>query len=308
MARIPPFNALRAFEVASRQLSFKRAAEELCVTQGAVSRHIQNLESHLGVVLFERSHRQVVLTPEGVRYANEIREALRRVQDATETIMASNNQRSLKVKVPPTFAIRWLVPRLAGFQARCPDMSLQISTPFNTTFFERDLDIAVNYPSPSMPDDVVCELMFEELLTPVVSPALAAGHLPIEVPDDLSHHVLLHSLTRTTDWRTWLKAADAQKVDPESGLRFENPGLVYQGATQGVGVAVGQLHFVTDDLLARRLIAPFRQLKCLETGYYLVFPRDRLKNPYVREFRSWILEEAEKSKALARGSFDWIQC
>jgi LysR family transcriptional regulator, glycine cleavage system transcriptional activator len=308
MTRIPPLNALRAFEVASRHLSFKRAAEELCVTQGAVSRHIQNLESHLGVALFERSHRRVVLTPEGVRYVHDIREAFRRVQEATETIIASNNRRSLKVKVPPTFAIRWLVPRLAGFQARCPDMSLQISTPFTTPFFERDLDIAVNYPSPSMPDDVACELMFQELLTPVVSPPLAAGPLPIEEPDDLSHHVLLHSLTRPTDWRTWLQAAGAKKVDHESGLRFENPGLVYQGATQGVGVAVGQLHFVTDDLLAGRLVAPFRLLKAQETGYYLVFPKDRLRNPYVREFRDWILEEAEKSKSLARSSFDWIAC
>lgn len=308
MTRIPPLNALRAFEVASRHLSFKRAAEELCVTQGAVSRHIQNLETHLGVALFERSHRRVVLTPEGVRYVTDIREAFRRVQEATETMIAGNSGRSLKVKVPPTFAIRWLVPRLAGFQARCPDMSLQISTPFNTTFFERDLDIAVNYPSPSMPDDVARELMFQELLTPVVSPALAAGSLPIEKPDDLSHHVLLHSLTRPTDWRTWLEAAGASNVDHESGLRLENPGLVYQGATQGLGVAVGQLYFVTDDLLAGRLIAPFRMLNAQETGYYLVFPKDRLRNPYVREFRDWILEEAEKSKALARSRFDWIEC
>lgn len=308
MIRIPPLNALRAFEAASRHLSFKGTAEELCVTQGAVSRHIQNLETHLGVALFERSHRRVVLTPDGIRYAHDIREAFRRMQEATQTIIASSSQRSLKVKVPPTFAIRWLVPRLAGFQARCPDMSLQISTPFNTTFFERDLDIAVNYPSPSMPDDIARELMFDELLTPVVSPALAAGPLPIAEPDDLSHHVLLHSLTRASDWRVWLQAAGATKVDPESGLRFENPGLVYQGATEGVGVAVGQLHFVTDDLLAGRLVAPFRMVKSQDTGYFLVFPKERLRNPYVREFRDWIMEEAEKSKTRARQTFDWIEC
>lgn len=305
MARIPPLNALRAFESASRHLSFKRAADELCVTQGAVSRHIQKLEAHLGVHLFERSHRQVALTPEGARYVHDIREAFRRISEATETVIATSN-RSLKVKVPPTFAIRWLVPRLAGFQARCPDMSLQISTPFDSPVFERDLDIAVYYPTPTMPPDITCERLFDELLTPVVNAALAAGPPPIINPDDLAHHVLLHSLTRVSDWRVWLEAAGATKVDPEGGLRFENPGLVYQGATEGIGVAVGQLHFVADDLMTGRLLAPFRTVKRHDTGYFLVFPKDRLGNPSVREFRNWILEEAEKSKAQASG-FCWTE-
>lgn len=307
MARMPPLNALRAFEAASRHLSFKRAAEELCVTQGAISRHIQKLEAYLGVDLFERSHRRVTLTPEGMRYVHDVREAFRRVEDATETIMASNNRRSLKVKVPPTFAIRWLVPRLAGFQARCPDMSLQISTPFVSPVFERDLDIAVYYPSPSLPEDIACEQLFDEVMTPVVSPTLMAGSVPIAEVNDLCQHVLLHSLTRVSDWRVWLEAAGATKVDPESGVRLENPGLVYQGVTQGVGVAVGQLHFVTDDLLAGRLIAPFRTVKRRDTGYFLVIPKDRLGNPNVREFRNWILEEAEKSKALAWSEFTWVE-
>ncbi len=308
MAKLPPLNALRAFEVASRHLSFKHAAEELCVTQGAISRHIQNLEAHLGVALFERGHRRVALTAEGMRYVHDIREAFRRLQEATDKIVASSNQRSLKVKVPPTFAIRWLVPRLAGFQARCPDMSLQISTPFVTPVFEQDLDIAVSYPAPSVPDDIACELMFDELLTPVISPALASGSIPIKVPDDLCHHVLLHSLTRLGDWYLWLKTAGTTKVDPESGVRFENPGLVYQAVAEGVGVAVGQLHFVTDDLLSGRLVAPFRMVTVRDTGYFLVYPKSRLKNPHVREFRDWILEEAEKSKSLARSQFEWIIC
>jgi len=308
MVRLPPLNSLRAFEAASRHLSFKQAASELCVTQGAITRHIQKLEAHLGVELFERSHRRVALTPDGTRYVHDIRDAFRRIHDATEAMVASSNRRSLKVKVPPTFAIRWLVPRLAGLQARCPDISLQISTPFSAPVFERDLDIAVYYPSPSMPSDVVGEQMFDELLTPVASPSLASGGQPIIHPDDLVHHTLLHSLTRASDWRIWLGAVGASKVDAESGLRFENPGLVYQGATEGVGVAVGQLHFVIDDLLSGRLVAPFRMLKRQDTGYFLVYPKDRLNNPYVREFRRWILEEAERSKVLAHSALDWIEC
>jgi LysR family glycine cleavage system transcriptional activator len=301
---MPPLNALRAFEAASRHLSFKQAAEELCVTQGAVSRHIQKLELHLGVNLFKRSHRRVTLTSEGTRYVHDIREAFRRVQEATDTLIASSNQRNLTVKVPPTFAIRWLVPRLAGFQARCPDMSLQISTPFKSPVFERDLDIAVYYPTPRMPPDIVCEELFDELLTPIVSPGLAAGS-PLAEPNDLGQQVLLHSLARLSDWRVWLEAAGATKVDPDSGLRFENSGLVYQGVADGLGVAVAQVHFVIDDLLSGRLVAPFHTVKRHDTGYFLVFPENRLENPNVREFRSWILEEAQKSQALARRELPW---
>jgi LysR family glycine cleavage system transcriptional activator len=307
MARLPPLNALKAFEAASRHLSFKDAAAELCVTQGAVSRHIQKLEMHLGVVLFDRAHRQVKLTVEGMRYVQDIREAFRRIADATEAVVATSSRRSLKVKVPPTFAIRWLVPRLAGFQARCPDMSIQISTPFDSPVFERDLDIAVYYPSPSMPEDVTCELLFNQLLTPIVGPSLVAGALPLANPGDLAQHVLLHSLTRINDWRMWLEAAGAVGVDPEGGLRLENPGLVYQGVSDGIGVGIGQLHFVTEDLLAGRLVAPFRMVKRQDTGYFLVFPNDRLGNPYVREFRSWILEEAGKSQVLAHKAYDWVE-
>lgn len=306
MVRMPPLNALRAFEAASRHLSFKRAAEELCVTQGAVSRHILKLELHLGVSLFVRSHRQVTLTPEGARYVQDIREAFRRVQEATDTIISTSSGRSLKVKVPPTFAIRWLVPRLASFQARCPDMSLQISTPFNSPVFERDLDLAVYYPTPTMPSDIVCERLFDELLLPVVSPQLVSGPQPIVEPDDLRHHVLLHSMTRFSDWSLWLEAAGATSVNPDSGLRLENPGLVYQGATQGLGVAIAQLHFATDDLLSGRLVAPFPMVRRQDTGYYLVFPRDRLTNPSVREFRNWILEEAEASKSTAKRELSWM--
>ena len=307
MARLPPLNALKAFESASRHLSFKLAADELCVTQGAISRHIQKLELHLGLALFERGHRRVKLTSEGLRYVQDIREAFRRVSEATEALMATTDRRSLKVKVPPTFAIRWLVPRLAGFQARCPDMSIQISTPFDSPVFERDLDIAVYYPSPSMPADVTCERLFDQLLTPIISPSLAGGALPLKEPNDLAQHVLLHSLTRKMDWRVWLEAAGATTVDPESGLLLENPGLVYQGVSDGIGAGIGQLHFVTDDLLGGRLVAPFRMVKRQETGYFLVFPNDRLANPYVREFRSWILEEAERSNARARSGFDWME-
>jgi LysR family glycine cleavage system transcriptional activator len=186
-------------------------------------------------------------------------------------------------------------------------MSLQISTPFELPVFERDLDIAVYYPTPNMPDAIVCEQLFNELLTPVVSPTLARNGHAITEPEDLAHHVLLHSLTRVRDWRLWLEAAGATQVDAESGLRFENPGLVYQGVTEGVGVAVAQLHFVTDDLLSGRLLAPFRLVKRLDAGYHLVFPKDRLANPSVRAFHDWILEEAAKSKNLVQRAFPWIE-
>lgn len=308
MARLPPLNALRAFEAAGRHLSFKKAAEELCVTQGAVSRHIRLLEEHVGTHLFLRQHRQVVLTASGDQYLRDVREAFRRLHEATAALVADSDRVSLKVRVPPTFAIRWLVPRMAQFQARHPDMSVQISTPFSSLVFERDVDMAVYYPTPALPAGIVVERLFDEVLLPIVSPSIALSGPALNAPDDLRHYTLLHSMLRVHDWQQWLSAAGATQVDPWSGLKFENSALVYRGVSEGVGVAVAQVMFAADDTISGQFLAPFETCVRNDTGYFLVYPEDRLHNPAAREFRDWLLEEMERSRELARQTFPWALC
>lgn len=305
MNQMPPLNALRAFEAAGRLFSFKLAAEELCVTPGAISRHIRRLEEHVGTSLFTRSHRKVALTPAGRIYVQEVRDAFRRIQAATATVVADAHPSSLKVRVPPTFAIRWLVPRLASFQARCPDISVQISTPFEKCVFEPDVDVAVYYPQARFPSNIVSERLFHEVLLPVINPRLARIARPLKEPDDLRDHVLLHSTLRPDDWRQWLAAASASRVDPEGGVRLENSGLVYQGVAEGVGVAIAQLSFVADDILEGRLEVPFRVSLVRDVGYFLVYPDDRRTQSNARKFRDWIREEAARSNALAAQEFAW---
>lgn len=296
MPTTPPLNTLRVFDSAARHLSFKLAAAELCVTQGAVTRQIQKLEEHLDMRLFIRGHRRVELTPAGSQYALVIRDALRRIDGATAALLASRDSKVLKVRLPPTFGIRWLVPRLARFHAQHPELSVQISTPYETpNFDEEGVDIAVCYGERPLPPDIACERLFGEVLVPIVSPAIAAGSNPLRAPADLANHVLLHSMMRPDDWRQWLAAAEARGVDPDRGLRLQNSGLVYQGMAEGLGVAIAQLAFVADDIATGRVIAPFTVQVRNQTGYFLIYPRDRLRRPAVRAFHDWVLTEARQS-------------
>jgi LysR family glycine cleavage system transcriptional activator len=292
--RTPPLNALRAFEAAARLSSVRRAAEELRVSHGAVSRHIANLETYLGTKLFLRRRRQIELTPEGAKYNLQIRDAFSRIYQSTADMVAAAKSKTLRLKVPPTFAIRWLVPRLARFQAKHPEVSVEISTPFGPNL-QHDFDMAVYYGDPHFPPDIVAERLFSDVLTPVVRPDLAAAPAALREPGDLARLALLHSKLRPDDWPLWLSAAGESAVDANSGLRFENSGLVYQAVAEGLGAAVAQFAFVADDLAAGRLAAPFPIYVTKDIAYYLIYAQGRLKNPQTRDFHAWIHEEAEKS-------------
>src|SRR5882724_11672588 len=241
--RLPPLNALRAFEAAARHLSFTHAAAELCVSQGAVSRHIQLLESSLGVMLFERRHRQVILTPQGETYRNAIRSAFEAIDDATSQIRPEVRSDTLKIRLLPTFAMRWLVPRLAHFNAESPGITVRINTAHDHSDFDReDIEAAVEYGNPPR-HDPVAERLFGEVLVPVCSSDLANGRPPPRHPRELGQHVLLHSLHRPDFWRQWLARAGVDGIAVESGLRFENSGLCYQAAVDGLGIAIAHVAF-----------------------------------------------------------------
>ncbi len=289
--RLPPLNALRAFEAAARCGNFTRAAHELCVTQGAVSRHIATLESWLAVQLFERGRHGIRLTPAGQRYHASMRVAFDQIELGTRQLQHSPDEWLLRVKLPPTFAIRWLIPRLARFHARHPRIDVQITTSHKPTDFERDdVDVSI-HSEPAPPEGPGYRLLFRETLLPVCAPALLQRDPPLAQPADLAQHALLSSLNRPQDWPAWLEAAGLSGIGTHRGLQFENAAMAYQAAAEGLGVMMGLLAFVRDDLASGRLVAPLALRLPTEGGYFMAWRADRPVPQRVRDFEHWMAEE-----------------
>jgi LysR family transcriptional regulator, glycine cleavage system transcriptional activator len=290
--RLPPLNAIRAFEAVARNASFTRAAQELFVTQGAVSRHVGTLERWLGTKLFTRTQRGIHLTNRGNAYFRVLRGALDQIDHATRQLQASPDENLLRLKLPPTFAIRWLVPRLARFHARHPGIDVQITTSHEPADFDReDVDAAI-HSDPEPPVGPGFRRVVGEELLPVCSPGLCARK-PLRTARDLGRHVLLCSMNRPRDWPTWLEAAGVPGIDGNSGLKFENAALAYQAAIDELGVTIAQRALVEDDLRAGRLVAPFALTVRTSGGYYLAFPPDRPKSARLVAFEEWVLREAD---------------
>lgn len=296
--RLPPLNALRAFEVASRLGSFTLAARELSVSQGAVSRHVARLEDHLGLQLFERSHREIRLTAAGQAYAQDVRQVFERLHQSTAAIKARQTRRQLRVVLFPSIASRWLMPRLGRFQEQHPDVELSLKTTSATVDLERDeADITNLREDPHRPA-VAYRQLFEIVIQPVCCPSLLQGPGAIRSPADLDRFVLLQSMNRTDDWRIWLEHAGYPDVKPQKVLKFEHSSLAYQAAIDGIGVAISQNAFVQDEIAAGRLAAPFPL--AVKTGefYGVGWLRSRGDDPAIRAFLDWMSEEAERT-ALA---------
>lgn len=293
--RLPPLNSIRAFEAAARHLSFTKASQELFVTQGAISRHIAALETELETRLFDRRHRAVELTAKGAVYYRAVRDAFDRIHDATRHIAAVPDARTLRIKLPPTIAIRWVVPRLARFHALDHTIDVQITTSHNTVDFNREeVDVAI-HSGPEPPPGVVAKRLFGETILPVCNPGLVAGKRRLRKAADLAKHVLLCSLHRPEDWPLWLAAARVRGLDGNSGLKFENSGLVYQAALDSLGVAMAQRRFVADDLASGRLVAPFDLETSTRGAYFLIYPNQAPQPRKIKLFESWILAEAARA-------------
>jgi LysR family glycine cleavage system transcriptional activator len=299
--RLPPLNALRAFEAAARCGNFTRAADELCVTQGAVSRHVATLEGWLRVQLFERGRHGIALTPPGQAYFGTVRAALDQIDYGTRQLQASPDERCLRIKLPPTFAIRWLVPRLARFHALHPHIDVQITTSHQRADFAREeVDVSI-HSEPSPPPGPGVRRLFGEALLPVCAPGLLQRGPPMARPADLAHHVLLCSMNRPKDWPTWLAAAGAPQIDGNSGLKFENAALAYQAAADQLGVMVALHAFVRDDLASGRLVAPFARQVETPGAYYLAYRSETPLPERVQAFEAWIVLEAEAMSATGSG-------
>jgi LysR family glycine cleavage system transcriptional activator len=289
--RLPPLSALRAFEAAARHLSFTRAAGELHVTQTAISHQIRGLEEHLGVRLFRRLPRGLLLTEEGQSYLPAVRDAFDRIDAATGELIAARAGGPLTASMIPSFAARWLVPRLGRFRSAHPEIDLRISASVHLVDFAReDVDIAIRMGRGHYPGLRV-DRLFGEALMPVCSPALLEGSHPLRRPEDLRHHVLLHD-DDYTGWRLWLELAGVAGVDPRRGLTFSDSGMVVQAAAEGQGVALARVALAAWDLAAGRLVRPFEVSIARDLAYYLVCPEASADRPRIAAVRAWLLAEA----------------
>jgi LysR family glycine cleavage system transcriptional activator len=291
-------HAIRAFEAAARRLSFNRAAEELHVTPSAVSHQIRRLEEHLGVKLFDRITRRVVLTREGRTLLSAVQGALDQIEAAVQRLKVNRDDGSLTLQASPNFATEWLVPRLLGFQAEFPDIEVRLVTTRGHDGLRLDfeqVDLAIWYGNGRWPD-VACERLMSEQLVPVCSPELLAGEQVLASPADLRDATLIHVLMRIGQWRNWLEAAGVEDVDPERGPKFQNTPLALEAAMAGMGVAIANRAFVADHLRDGRLVIPFDQDLPSESAYYLIYPTQGLRRRSALAFRGWIRDVLESER------------
>ncbi len=297
--KLPPLNALRAFEAAARHLSFKLAANELGVTPGAVGQQIGRLEQTLDVRLFDRLTRSVRLTEAGQLYVPAIRQAFAQISGATERIAPPKGVRALTVSVAPGFAAKWLVPRLGRFWECHSDIDVRISASPHLADFDKDgVDVAIRH---GLGDYVglASWRLYAEDMAPVCSPALTRGDAGLRHPSDLRRAVLLHDLSRR-DWPMWLKAMGIRGVETARGPGFSDDGLILQAAIDGLGVALGRDSLVEHDIAEGRLVRPFGMAMPSAFAYYLVCPVGAADRPDISIFRDWLLQEARQEERAAR--------
>jgi LysR family glycine cleavage system transcriptional activator len=296
---LPPMNALRAFEIASRTSSFTAAGGDLCITQGAVSRHIARLEEHLGVSLFERKHRQVHLTELGAVFAEELHHAFDRIEEATRSVSRARNRQRIRLGLFPTIATGWLMRRLTGFQAAYPGIELQVTC--KTDFVDGDrhrFDI-MSARGPVAEPASEYQPIVDIVLRPLCSPALLSGPHGLRSPADLRHCNTLHSINRRGDWDAWLAHAGIGQLDASRVLLFENSVLAHHAAAAGVGVAMGICRLNHDDKVSGRLVEPFPLALRTGQSYGLAWSKSMARLPAIGAFRDWLRAEIAEQSAGA---------
>ncbi len=290
--RLPPLNALRSFEAAARHLSFTRAAEELNVTQAAVSHQVKALEERLGLQLFKRRGRTLILTEQAQRYLPAVRDAFDRLATATSQLLAPNAESTLTVSVMTSFAAQWLVPRIANFRDHHPEIDVRLHASDQLVHFVRDdVDVAIRYGRGVWPD-LRIDKLFEENIFPVCSPALLSGPKPLKQLSDLGHHSLLHETGVRIDWRAWLTAAGVSLACADRGTTFSHSLMVVQAAVNGQGVALGRTPLVDTELANGTLVKPFDVSIPGQAAHYFVCPITTAEQPKIAAFRQWLRAEA----------------
>lgn len=303
LSRLPPLNSLRAFVVAARHMSFSKASSELHVTPAAISQQIRQLEEQLGCELFRRSSRALALTEEGQACLPGLAEAFEKIVEALERIDATQETGPLTVSVAPSFAAKWLVPRLENFREVHPEIDVQISASMHLVdFTSEEVDCAIRYGGGDY-GDLFAERILQETVFPVCSPLLQQnGALPRH-PVDLGYFTLLHDASpdqdpSCPDWGMWLKAAGVHGIDVSRGLRFNQSSLVLEAAIAGQGVALAKGQLAAEDLRTGRLVRPFNVAHKLDFAYYLVCPQRKTSLAKVAAFRRWLHSQAGRDEKL----------
>jgi LysR family glycine cleavage system transcriptional activator len=302
--RLPPLNALRAFEASARHLSFPKAADELAVTPAAVSHQVKALEDLLGVTLFRRTKRALLLTDEAQAVLPGIRDGFERLLAAVEQLGAVGKTGVLTVSLAPSFAVKWLLPRLDRFQAAHPEIDVRVAASMELVDFSvGDVDIAIRDGAGAY-HDLIVERLVSDTVYPVCSPDLLKGPHALTSPDRLRHHVLLHDDSPDEDetcpnWQMWLKAAGVAGIDAARGPRFNQSSLVLEAAILGRGVALAKSTLADADVAAGRLVRPFDVSVPVNFAYYVVYPETKAALPKVRLFHDWLRREAEADRAKA---------
>lgn len=288
--RIPPLNPLRAFEVAARHLSFTQAADELCVTQGAVSRSVKALEDYLGEPLFERTGYGLALTERSEAFAMRLSDGFVRLSEATDEFLGVQPPPVLTVRAYTSFLIGFLIPNLPDFQVRHPDIKVKLISATDSTEFGRDqVDVRIRYGRGHW-KNVDSTLLFQDELRPVCSSKLLdPARRPYSI-DILKNHVLLHQELRRADWPCWLGLMGAEGLTPRDHLVFDELSVVYQSAISGVGLVMAQKAYFQREIADGHLFEPFDGVLRRDLGYYLTVPHSRREAHHVRIFKKWLLD------------------
>jgi LysR family transcriptional regulator, glycine cleavage system transcriptional activator len=300
---LAPLSALRAFEAAARHLSFRVAAEELGLTQSAISHQVAALEQHFGARLFDRAGRRIALTEPGRMLFPLVRDGFDRLTQGADLLRRARMTDDLRVQVYVTVAVRWLIPRLHRFQAANPNVVVRI----NTSHFdwEFDPDIAdlglICTQSPDRPG-LHYDLLFEALLFPVCTPSVAQSGLGLRQPVDLVNHALLQVYTTANDWQLWLDAAGVPDLKGRAAPQFDSYLLAIEAALDGQGVALAPHFMVAEDLKLGRLVRPFPTEVRQPARWYLVCPAERRAERTIEAFRVWLKNEIAGDPTMLRAA------
>ena len=298
--RLPPLHALAAFEAAARHLSFQKAADELCVTQSAISHRLRQLEDDLGVKLFLRISRNVALTPQGETYLIAVRKALVDIEVATRGI-ARAARHTLRISVAPGIGTKWLVTRLADFQRAHPETDLILSASMHLADIKSgEMDVGVRYGNGHWPGLVALKLS-DEVLMAVCAPAYPAGVGGLRQPADLVRAQLLRLRHGSLPWKPWFEAAGLDWPEPTGGMQFDDPVMLLEAAVAGNGVALSAGKLVEPYIAAGALMQPFA-IAPRDRGYYVVLAPESREKPWVMAFVDWLVRTAREDDQGARAS------
>jgi LysR family glycine cleavage system transcriptional activator len=303
MRKLPPLNAVRTFEAAARHVSFTKAADELHVTHGAVSRQVALLEEWFGIKLFRRTPSQLSLTDAGQLYAREVTAILDRLALASMGMKEDVAPTVLRVNAPPTFTMQWLIRRMSEFQQRCANVELRLTTalgPVNAN--EAGFEIAIRSEQGTLPGWTSVQFM-TELIAPVCHVDLLKK-AKFETPSDLHHHKLITYLTEPYDWSQWFASAGGQVRRDQDVLRFEQMYLALQATQEGMGIGLFPLFLVIDDLMNKKMCVPFGELGMRKRAYSVLFRTDAAEWSVIGEFCNWLVDAGHQTELATKA---WAQ-